>query len=155
MTTNSGRVIVLGCFRLIAVLVVTASPTYAQRPGPVFAPDRIEIERLGSLTLRGPGSQIGVSARDRTVSEAGDAAGILRQFAAQLQGVVVYEVRANSPASRAGLMKGDIVTMFDGQRVERASQFSRLVAETPPGWTVKMRILRGGKTRDVAITPTL
>lgn len=132
--------------RLMAVLLVTASPTYAQRPNPVFDTGIIEVERLSGLTLRGPGSQIGVSARDRTVSEARDAAGF---------GVIIDEVRADGPASRAGVMKGDVVTMFDGHRVDRANQFSRLVAETPPGWTVRMRILRNGKTRDISITPTL
>jgi serine protease Do len=146
MTTNSGRFLVLCGLRLMAVLFVTASPTYAQRPNSVFDTGIIEMERLTGLTLRGPGSQIGVSARDRIVPAARDASGF---------GVILDEVRANSPASRAGLLKGDIVTMFDGLRVASASQFSRLVAETPPGWTVRMRIVRDGKTRDISITPTL
>src|SRR5688572_138822 len=153
MTTNAGRFVVLCCLCLMAVLFVSASRTYAQRPNPVFDTGIIEIERLNGLTLRGPGSQIGVSARDRIPTEARDAAQFLNQFAAH--GVIIDEVRPNSPASRAGLMKGDIVTMFDGLRVERASEFSRLVAETPPGWTVRMRIVRNGKTRDISITPTL
>jgi serine protease Do len=130
----------------MAVMFVTASPTYAQRPNPVFDTGIIELERLNGLTLRGPGSQIGVSARDRIVAEARDASGF---------GVILDEVRADSPASRAGLMKGDIVVRFDGQRVERTEQFSRLVAETPPGWTVRMTIIRNGKTRELSITPTL
>ena len=155
MTTNAGRFVVLGGFRLMVVLLVTASLTYAQRPNPVFDTGIIEIERLNGLTLRGPGSQIGVSARDRIVPEARDASGFREWFAAQLDRVILDEVRANSPASRAGLMKGDIVIRFDGYRVERASQFSRLVAETPPGWTVKMTIIRNGKTRELSITPTL
>jgi|SRR5688572_19185957 len=146
MTANSGRFLVLGGLRLMAVLFVTASPAYAQRPNPVFDTGIIEIERLNGLTLRGPGSQIGVSARDRIAPE---------PLATLQDGVVLDEVRANSPASRAGLMKGDIVIRFDGQRVERANQFSRLVAETPPGWTVRMTIIRNGKSRELSITPTL
>ena len=46
-------------------------------------------------------------------------------------------------------MNGDVVTAFDGQRVVRGNQFSRLVEETPPGWTVRMTIVRDGKTREV------
>jgi S1-C subfamily serine protease len=155
MTTNAGRFVVLCCLCLMAVLFVTASPTYAQRSNPVFDTGIIELERLNGLTLRGPGSQIGVSTRDRIPSEARDAAEFLKQFAAQRDGVIIDEVRPHSPASRAGLIKGDIVTMFDGLRVVSANQFSRLVAETPPGWTVRMRIVRNGKTRDISITPTL
>ena len=70
-------------------------------------------------------------------------------------GVVIESIRQNSPASRAGLMKGDVVTVFDGQRVGRTNQFSRLVEETPPGWTVRMTIVRDGKTREIFITPSL
>jgi S1-C subfamily serine protease len=130
--------------RLMAALLVTASPAYAQRPNPVFDTGIIEVGRLNGLTLRGPGSQIGVSTRDRVAAQP---VGVL--------GVLIDEVRPNSPASRAGLMKGDIVIRFDGHPVGRAIEFSRLVAETPPGWTVRMRIVRNGKTRDIAITPTL
>lgn len=155
MTTNTGRSMVLVCFRLMAVLFVTASPTYAQRPTPGGESLLFDMERFGSFTLRGPGSQIGVSARDRIAPEARDTPGFWEWFAAQQYGVILDEVRADSPASRAGLMKGDIVVRFDGQRVERAMQFSRLVAETPPGWTVRMTIIRNGKTRELSITPTL
>jgi serine protease Do len=69
--------------------------------------------------------------------------------------VVIEQVRGDSPASRAGLLNGDVVTAFDGQRVVSANQFSRLVEETPPGWTVKIRIVRDGKAREIPITPTL
>lgn len=137
------------CFRLVAVLVVAASPAFAQLPNPVI------VERLGSQILRGPGSQIGVSTRDRTPSEARDATGFWSQWFLQQHGVVIERVSGDSPASRAGLMKGDVVTMFDGQRVLSANQFSRLVDETPPGWTVKITIVRDGKARDISITPTL
>jgi len=112
---------------------------------PAYAQVSDMIARRDALILRAPGSQIGVSARDRISSETG----------ATPLNVVIEQVRANSPASRAGLIKGDVVTVFDGQRVLNANQFSRLVEETPPGWTVKMTIVRDGKVRQLSITPEL
>src|SRR5688500_14862074 len=119
------------------VVFLNASPAYPQVSD--------MIARRDALILRAPGSQIGVSARDRISGE---------MRTAPLS-VVIEQVRANSPASRAGLIKGDIVTVFDGQSVLTANQFSRLVEETPPGWTVKMTIVRDGKVRQLSITPEL
>jgi hypothetical protein len=87
MTTNAGRFVVLCCLRLMAVLLLTASPTSGQRPNPVFDTGIIEIGRLNGLTLRGPGSQIGVSARDRIHSEARDASRIVSGSRPEIPGV--------------------------------------------------------------------
>jgi S1-C subfamily serine protease len=137
----------LRCFSLIAVLFVAASPAYSQVSD--------MIGRRDTLILRAPGSQIGVSTRDRILPEARDTAGFWSRWLVEQGGVVIENVRPNSPALRAGLLKGDVVTVFDGQRVDRSNQFSRLVEETPPGWTVRMTIVRDGKTREVLITPSL
>jgi len=146
MTMTSATFVLLHCFRVLAVLFVAASPAYSQVSD--------MISRRDTLILRAPGSQIGVSTRDRTPAEARDTAGFWSRWLVEQGDVVIENVRQNSPASRAGLMKGDIVTAFDGQRVVRANQFSRLVEETPPGWTVRMTIVRDGKTREVFITPS-
>jgi serine protease Do len=68
-------------------------------------------------------------------------------------GVVIEEVRPDSPAEKAGLKRSDVVVEFDGERVRSARQFGRLVQETPPGRTVKATIMRGGQKKDVQITP--
>jgi S1-C subfamily serine protease len=153
MTTRSALSIGLFLLRLSAAVFgvfLTTSTGYAQVSD--------IIERRGALILRAPGSRIGVSTRDRTPAEAldtRDKAAFWSVWVLAPDGVVIEEVRADTPASRAGLMKGDAVTVFDGQRVLNANQFSRLVEETPPGWTVKMTIVRGGKIRELSITPAL
>ena len=137
---------------VIAVLAVL--PAGAQDRPPIPAP----VSRgpwPDTLLLRGPGAQIGASFQDVMPSEApGAAAGGSRLFADR-GGVVVEQVRADSPASRAGLMKGDHITVFDGQRVRNASDLARLVEETPPGWTVNLTVIRDGKVRVISITPVL
>ena len=136
------------------VALLTASPSYAQLDNPVPVP----LSRgpwPDDLLLRGPGAQIGASFRNLTASEARQ--GKLEPFWLFIDrgGVVIEQVRADSPASRTGLMRGDRITMFDGQRVRNASEFSRLVEETPPGRTVPMTVIRGSKVLSLSITPTL
>ncbi len=99
------------------------------------------------MMLQGGGSELGVSVRDLNSDE------IARAGLAQPGGVLVDVVHEGSPASRAGLLTGDIVVEFDGERVRGVRHFTRLVRETPPGRIVKSTILRGGSRRDIEITP--
>jgi serine protease Do len=87
--------------------------------------------------LEGPGSSIGVTVRDQSGET----------------GVLIDSVREGTPATRAGLQKGDVVVEFDGERTRSARQFTRLVRETPPGRAVKMTVVREGSRRTLDITP--
>jgi serine protease Do len=87
------------------------------------------------LGLIGPGSSVGMTVRDAD------------------SGVRVDDVRADSPASRAGLMQGDVVTEFDGERARSAAQLTRLIRETAPGRSVRISVLRNGTPTTLEITP--
>lgn len=65
---------------------------------------------------------------------------------AEEHGVEVTRVEEDSPASRAGLKVQDVVLEYQGQRVEGAEQFVRLVRETPSGRQVKLLVSRNGQT---------
>lgn len=67
------------------------------------------------------------------------------------RGVVVGEVAPDSPAAKAGLKANDVITQYDGQTVEGAVQFRRLVHETPPGRTVTLAIWRDGASQNVSV----
>jgi len=60
-------------------------------------------------------------------------------------GVLVTSVSEGSPAERAGIKSGDIITEYDGRKVERASDLPRAVAGTPVGRDVKLTVVRDGK----------
>jgi serine protease Do len=60
-------------------------------------------------------------------------------------GVLVSSVSEGSPAERAGIKSGDIITEYDGRKVERASDLPRAVAGTPVGRDVKLTVVRDGK----------
>jgi serine protease Do len=66
-------------------------------------------------------------------------------------GVEITQVYENSPAASAGLMAGDVVFQYNGQRVEGMEQFARLVRETPPGREVKLQIFRNGTTQIIGL----
>ena len=59
-------------------------------------------------------------------------------------GVEVTRIAPDSPAEKAGIKTGDVVTQYNGQRVEGMDQFSRMVRETPAGREVKIGIIRNG-----------
>jgi len=58
----------------------------------------------------------------------------------------------NSPAARAGLKRGDVVTALDGQNAKSALAVSDYI-RNHIGRTITMSILRGNAQRDVTVTP--
>jgi serine protease Do len=64
-------------------------------------------------------------------------------------GVEVTRVEKDSPAEKAGVMVGDTVLQYNGQRVEGIEQFSRMVRETPVGRDVKLDLWRNGAAQTV------
>lgn len=59
-------------------------------------------------------------------------------------GALVKEVDESSPADKAGLKEGDVITSYQGQRVESARALTRMVRETPSGRTARIGYSRNG-----------
>ena len=68
------------------------------------------------------------------------------------RGVVIGKILDDSPAAKAGLKEGDVITEINGQRVEGTLQFRRIIRETPPGRTLQMTIWRDGRSQTVNAT---
>lgn len=66
-------------------------------------------------------------------------------------GVEVTRIAPDSPAERAGVKTGDVITQYNGQRVEGMDQFSRTVRETPAGREVKIVIIRNGAPQTLTV----
>ena len=91
-------------------------------------------------------SWLGVELREVT----GDTAKELKLPAER--GVVISSIVADSPAAKAGLKENDVVTEINGQRVEGAAQFRRMIREIPAGRTAQLTVWRGGRSETVTVT---
>jgi serine protease Do len=69
------------------------------------------------------------------------------------EGALVGDVTPGGPAEKAGIKRGDIITSLDGQKVEDSTELRNQVAQTKPGTSVKIDLLRAGK--EVHVTAKL
>ena len=68
------------------------------------------------------------------------------------QGALVRGVEVGSPAEKAGIEAGDVITKFDGKTVEKTVDLPRLVGNTKPGTKSSVTVFRRGQSRDLPIT---
>ena len=67
-------------------------------------------------------------------------------------GGVVTQVEADSPASKAGLQIGDVITEVDGHKVSDAGELQVVIGQKQPGTKINLTVMRDGKTLTVPIT---
>ncbi len=67
-------------------------------------------------------------------------------------GALVAGVQDGSPAARAGVKAGDVITEYEGRKVSRSGELPRMVADTPAGRPVPITIVRGGKPVSLVVT---
>lgn len=68
------------------------------------------------------------------------------------EGVLIQRVLDNTPADRAGLKRNDVIVEFNGQRVSDLQKLRLKVADTPPGRTAGLVVLRDGKRMKFDVT---
>jgi len=67
-------------------------------------------------------------------------------------GALVASVTGNSPAAKAGLKPGDIVTGAGGQEIKSVHDLPRLVAKAPIGGKFDLQVRRNGKEMTLSAT---
>ncbi|MEI4473754.1 Do family serine endopeptidase [Frigidibacter sp. MR17.24] len=68
------------------------------------------------------------------------------------KGAVVAAVVPGSPADKAGLQNGDILLNIGKTKIDTVHDLTRAVADTKPGTTEKLTVLRHGENRDLDVT---
>jgi serine protease Do len=136
-----------GTAALCAALIAAPGYTVAQRahvagtqeiPGP-------EVRDFNVMFGEEGGSWLGVETREVTSDNAKEL-----KLPGE-RGVVLGRIAPDSPASKSGLRENDVVTEINGQQVEGAMQFRRMIREIPAGRNVQLTVWRDGRTQKINV----
>lgn len=129
-------------FNLKGEVVGINTMIYAAGQGIGFAiPIDLAKEMLPQLATKGSVTRgwLGVVIQDITPE-------LAKSFnISEEKGALIAEVYPDSPAAKAGVVRGDVVTEFNGKKVEDPASLAMAVGSVQPGSEAEMKILRGGK----------
>jgi serine protease Do len=66
-------------------------------------------------------------------------------------GAVILRVMDDTPAQKAGIEVGDVITHFGDKTITRSSDLPLAVGQSPIGSNVKVRIIRDGKAKRITV----
>ena len=116
-------------------------------PGPnVWKWEGPEPGRDGFVLAFGNNRRIGVSTMQLT-KQLADYFGVT-----DAKGVLVTSVAEDSPAAKAGIKAGDVITAIDGEKVEGAGSLARAINKKKEG-DVTLTIIRNKSQRSITVTP--
>ena len=120
----------------IPEIVIPRMPTIPRTPRSPKAP----------VIAFGMGRTIGVSVTPLS-KQLGDYFGV-----SDGKGLLVKDVRKDSPAAKAGLKAGDVIVEVDGKKVSRTFDLMRAVGAKKEG-DVKLTVVRDKQSREINVTP--
>ena len=125
---------------VVGVNTAIMSPTGGSIGIGFAVPSEIAVPVIEQLRLFGTVRRgwIGVRIQDVT-DEVAEGLGMERAMGAFIAGLT-----EGGPAAEAGILDGDVVVAFNGEEVERMRALPQIVANTPPGDTVPVVVMRDG-----------
>jgi serine protease Do len=70
----------------------------------------------------------------------------------KVEGALVAEPQPNSPAAKAGVAAGDVITAVNGKPIKGSRELAREVGMLPPGTSVQFDVLHQGTSKTVTLT---
>src|ERR1700731_3071396 len=70
----------------------------------------------------------------------------------QTTGALVSEPQPDSPAVKAGIQSGDVITSVDGTEIHDARELARRIGTMAPGASVKLSLIHQGQEKTVTLT---
>lgn len=67
-------------------------------------------------------------------------------------GALVAEAQADTPAAKAGIQPGDVITAVNGTAIKDSRMLAREISGMAPGSTAKLDILRKGEAKSISVT---
>jgi serine protease Do len=101
-----------------------------------------QLEKSGYVTRGWMGVQI-----QPVTPEIADSLGLKKA-----EGALVAEPQPNSPAAKAGIAAGDVITAVNGNAIKGSRELAREVGMLPPGTSVKLDVLHQGTSKTVTLT---
>jgi len=101
-----------------------------------------QLENKGHVTRGWIGVQI-----QPVTPEIADSLGLKK-----VEGALVDQPQANSPAAKAGIAAGDVITAVNGKPVKGSRELAREIGMVAPGTSVKLDVLHQGETKSVTLT---
>jgi serine protease Do len=117
----------------------------SQQPRIEITPDRDDENAMVLLDDEGA-SWLGVESQEVSSEKAKEL-----KLPAE-RGVLLERIVPDSPAAKAGLKDSDVITEINGQRVEGAAQFRRMIHEIPAGRSVQFTVWRDGRAQTISVT---
>jgi membrane-associated protease RseP (regulator of RpoE activity) len=110
-------------------------------------PGKIQIDpgQDGFVFAFGGNRRIGISTQPLTRQ-------LADYFGVKDGGLLITSVNENSPAAKAGLKAGDIITAVDGEKVESSGDVARAINRKEDG-DVTLTVVRDRNTRTINVTP--
>jgi membrane-associated protease RseP (regulator of RpoE activity) len=124
----------------------TQAVVIEQDPGQIEVQPKIEMDGMNIVIGDDGSSWLGVETHEVTSDKAKEL-----KLSAE-RGVVLGKIVPDSPAAKAGLKENDVVTEINGQRVEGAAQFRRMIHEIPAGRSIQLSVWRDGRTQTISAT---
>ena len=129
----------------VVAIALVAAPGYSARQQPGEPPSQRVREFNFSFDGEGA-SWLGVETQDVSADKA-------KEFKLPAErGALLAGIVPASPAAKSGLKENDVVLEINGQHVESAMQFRRMVREIPAGRSVQLTVWRNGRTETVNAT---
>ena len=67
------------------------------------------------------------------------------------KGALISEVLENSPASKAGLKRGDIILSVDGKKISEMDELPRIIGKLKPNTKVSLSVIRDSKKFKISV----
>ncbi len=77
--------------------------------------------------------------------------GVMLHPVVQGAGAIVLSVEGESPAAKAGLLVGDVLTTWDGDALASVGEISRRLLASPVGTGIRLGVLRAGNATDIGV----
>ena len=100
-----------------------------------------QLKDKGSVTRGWIGVQI-----QPVTTEIAESLGMKRS-----EGALVAEPQVGSPAAKAGILSGDVITEVNGQTIKDARELARQIGAMVPGNTAKLTVLRKGEVKTISL----